>query len=353
MSETKDAQLTTQVPIGLNSESPNALQDSLNKLWSSLPSSQLLQEQKKVIQGAEAEMYKEILSPDYSETAITEQGERNRQILLWSIQKGIRVPGLFRHQDSYTKITTQELIQTLLNEDQLQQLQGAMVLSVLERYSQKDVDPNNTIAYGGVVYSQAPIDDGEDGIIAGSIVKQFANRSFQEPGITPGFLRKNVRGTVHVLPYGVNRKIPGKEKETLLMLVADMLAVIEYFDKHPQNMGYPRFVLNGTNSTMGNLAEKHLGAQVKKASDIEGFLSSLTHSLKPGNPDTVAVFMSEKDLREGKIKLRKLKERMSSGKEDSRAESLKKIRAEAIGYISQELNFVDRYKKSHPSIVAA
>jgi hypothetical protein len=345
-------------PIGLKPQNPSVLDSQANRFLNWLPLSQQMAEQKKVLSEIDAEKYKQIYTPDYEKKEITQHSERNRQILLWAINKGINIPLQYCYQDSYGSISTDALVADLFDEKQVQELQGALIMALPIARSQRDIDFKNVVAFGGLFYSQAPVDKDAD-FLFGLLIRHYPGfpltLGFKEPGITPGVLRKNIRGAMHILPYGEEggeaKIVPGKEKETIMMMSSDILALLDYFDAHPQTMGYPRFILNGTSGKMGRFAEKYLGAQTVKINEklqrvMHTYRDPVGATLSPRPPrDAVAVFLTEQGLKANRDKIANLLTRMGKSRsEQPLAAQLKEMRIEAIDSIAPQIDFIQMYK---------
>lgn len=181
-------------------------------------------------------LYKDIFHPNYSETRpLTQQSERNRQILLHALDEGISVPTKYITTDGYMNLETTRLLQELFSPDQIQRFQGVLIFNGLA-LSNRGMDPDNTLAVGGITYTQQAIT--EMGGISGLIVKKLAvPGKFDEKSLKPFFMRPNRRGIMHITPYGQVKKTPGKENEALLMISDDILTFIKLI-KEPNKQLY-------------------------------------------------------------------------------------------------------------------
>jgi len=344
MVEVAESKLTIPVVQGL--EKPPALaitvEKTLTQALSSTPISKLIDTQREVMRET---IYKPLLHPNPEIVPLTETGERNRQILLWAYDQQIPIPLKYLSQITYSNTETSQLLKEMFNAEELQRLQGALVYRI--GHDIKDVDERNAVAFGGILYSQSPVDGEEEDYITDLLQRQFATPlGAFELNLLPAFLRKNVKGGIHVLPYGRAEKIEGKEKETLLMLADDMLKLIETFETS-EVMGFPRFIMNGTNKTMGEAAKKYFGAHVSQLNEIEALIHVSVNTLMktPGDPDNVVkVFVPEFKLRLAKPKLRKMREglyeKIRGERDVSLPELLKEIRLDAINQICERQKFL-------------
>lgn len=333
--------LTMSEPKGLKRPSriSNAIQrgllDPLRKFTTTKPREQLQASTRDILYG-------EIVNSG-SDEQLTSLAEGNRQILLWMINRGVVIPAALTKRETYSTLPTRELLEQTLSASDLQALQGALVYQTA--IGIKDLDRNNSVAFGGIVYSQSKIRD-EDTPLTEQIINLFlaVPKGAKEPGLLPGFLRRNVKGAIHVLPYGIAEKVPGKERETLLMLADDMVALLRFLGQS-KIMTYPRFILNATNKTMGEAARKYTGAQVIELSDIDNLIGSLLSGIKQTRmgEDVVKVFIPERDLRGGfkrAIVMRdSLIKRLALRSGISEDLLLKKVRIDAIEHILGRLSF--------------
>ena len=334
----------------------------LSKLYNKTELSQLIGREEAAMTEMKAELYKDVFSPTYTETIpATEQSERNRQILLWAIDRGATIPVGLRRLAEYSHLSTSELLDKAFSPEQIHELQGALVYQAGKGNS--DLDPKNTIVFGGILYSQARIGNEGDDILSSLTQKALAAPlSFSEPGFPPPFLQNDVRGAIHILPFGENKRVPGKELEAMMMLADDFLALINFWESS-RVASYPRFILNTTNRSMSEVARKYLGAQVAEMGPFDNMILSTMEGLMGGTPPPekklYKVFMPEHTLKESKTRLEPLRERLFTllrekyGGDLQMQDLLKKIRCDAIERISGSIKFLQIYKMASQNAHAA
>ena len=302
--------------------------------------------------------YKEVLKPQYDEqNPVTQQSEANRFMLSYAIQEDIDIPAELCTQATYSEITTQELLLRTFNEEQLQMLQGVLVFNILEGHGQKGLDEDNTLAVGGLTYTQYKLD--AEGGPLGLYVRATAAPKGVKEGLEDKLFR-NVAGTIHAIPYGVPKKIPGREKEAILMMADDFLRLWEHMYKiEDDNLKPPRFAMGTTNRTMALAAEKVTKAQVgyfefqgphELARVLKNTVGVASAEKKGADTEPpMTVFLSENDLEDSKEHVTSVRQSVYNRlkqEDESMEQTLGRVRAEAIEILSGKFDFVSLYKES-------